>query len=210
MFSRKCDPSQSILPVRKASKCSDKTVFQTTTRCLQAKGPLRSRAFVLRLRYFISRAHQVKYSSCSCETFRPLSPSHCMHKLIHKQCWHNPIIHLVLTSRACFFSLHDNLFYLFRYSLISIHSVEKNSTITAVVVIPNTLWLNAPMFNTYDVGQMWHWWGTLQTTLCFPVTAQPDWLMNIPLGQMKTLLNCYTSFRLICNSAICSGMWDDM
>ena len=157
IFSTKCDPSQSILPVRKASKCSDKTVFQTTTWCLQAKAPLRSRAFVLRLRYCISKAHQVKYSSCSCETFRPLSPSLCMHKLIHKQCWHNPIIHLVLTSRAYFFALHDNLFYLFRYSLISIHSVEKNSTIPAVVVIPNTLWLNAPMFNTYDVGQMWHW-----------------------------------------------------
>ena len=108
------------------------------------------------------------------------------------------------------FSLHDNLFYLFRYSLISIHSVEKNSTITAVVVITNTLWLNAPMFNTYDVEQMWHWWGPLQTTLCFPVTTQPDCLMCIPLGQMKTLLNYYTSFRLICNSAIWSGMWDDM
>ena len=30
------------------------------------------------------------------------------------------------------------------------------------------------MFNTYDVGQMWHWWGPLQRTLYFPVTAQPD------------------------------------
>ena len=68
---------------------------------------------------------------------------------------------------GCIFSLHNNLFYLFWYSLISIHSVEKNSTITAVVVIPNTLWLNAPMFNTYDVGQMWHWWGPLQTTFVF-------------------------------------------
>ena len=103
IFSRKCDPSQSILLVRKASKCSDKTVFQTTTWCLQAKAPLRSRAFVWRLRYCISRAHQVKYSSCSCETFRPLSPSLCMHKPVHKQCWHNPIIHIVLTSRAYFF-----------------------------------------------------------------------------------------------------------
>ena len=33
---------------------------------------------------------------------------------------------------------------------------------------------------------MWHWWGPLQTTLCFPVTAQPDKLMCIPLGQRKT------------------------
>ena len=103
IFSRKCDPSQSILPVYKASKCSDKTVFQTTTWCLQEKAPLRSRAFVWRLRYCISRAHQVKYSSSSCETFRPLSPSLCMHKPVHKQCWHNPIIHIVLTSRAYYF-----------------------------------------------------------------------------------------------------------
>ena len=27
----------------------------------------------------------------------------CTHKLIHKQCWQNPIIHPVLTSRVCFF-----------------------------------------------------------------------------------------------------------
>ena len=38
------------------------------------------------------------------------------------------------------------VFHLFRISLISIHSVEKNWTRTAVVVIPNTLWWNAPMF----------------------------------------------------------------
>ena len=115
------------------------------------------------------------------------------HKLIHKQCWHNPIIHPVLTSSTvgCIFSLQDNLFYSFRYSLISIHSVEKKSTITAVVVIPNTLWLDAPMF--------YHLW-------CRTVTAQPDWLMCIPLGQTKTFLKCYTSFCLICNSAICSGI----
>ena len=37
-------------------------------------------------------------------------------------------------------------FYLFRYSLITIHSVKKNSTRTAVGVILNTLWWNAPMF----------------------------------------------------------------
>ena len=45
-------------------------------------------------------------------------------------------------------------------------------------------------------------------TLCFPVTAQPDWLMCIPLGQRKTFSKFDTSFCLFCNSAICSGMWD--
>ena len=47
------------------------------------------------------------------------------------------------------------------------------------------------------------------TTLCFPVTAQPDRLMCSHLGQRKIFLNCCTSSRLICNSTICSGMWDD-
>ena len=110
-FSRKCGPSQTIIATMKASKCSDKTVFQTTTWCLQTKAPLRSCAIVLKLRYCISGAYRVKY-----------------------------------TSFYSNFSLQDNLFYSFRYSLISIHSVEKNSAITAVVIIPNTLWLNAPMF----------------------------------------------------------------
>ena len=32
---------------------------------------------------------------------------------------------------------------------------------------------------SYDAGQMQHWWGSLWTTLCFPVTTQPDWLMCI-------------------------------
>ena len=77
-----------------------------------------------------------------------------------------------------------SLFYSFRCSLISIHSVKKNSTRTAVGVILNTLWWNAPM--SYH---LWcHWWGFLQTTPCFPVIAQPDWFMCFPLGQRKTFL----------------------
>ena len=36
--------------------------------------------------------------------------------------------------------------YLFRYSLIPIHLVKKNSTRTAMGVILNTLWWNAPMY----------------------------------------------------------------
>ena len=64
--------------------------------------------------------------------------SFCTHKLIH-----NPIVHPVFTTSVYIFVFCLNLF---RYSLIYIHSVEKNSTRTAVVVIPNTLWWNAPMF----------------------------------------------------------------
>ena len=54
---------------------------------------------------------------------------------------------------VCIFSF----FNLFRYSLISIHSVEKNSTRTAVLVIPTTLWWNAPMF--------YHLWCQTNATL---------------------------------------------
>ena len=95
--------------------------------------------------------------------------------------WYTSIVRLVLTSRVCGFFV---FIYLFRYSLITIHSVKKNSTRTTVGVILNTLWWNAPMFY-----HLWcHWWGLLQTILCFPVTAQPDWFMCIPHGQRKTFL----------------------
>ena len=43
-----------------------------------------------------------------------------------------------------------------------------------------------PCFTTYDAGQMRHWWEPLLTILCFPVAAQRDWLMYIPLGERKT------------------------
>ena len=57
--------------------------------------------------------------------------------------WYTGIFHPVLTSRVyCFFVF----FYLFKCSLITIHSVKKNSTRRAVGVIFYTLWWNAPMF----------------------------------------------------------------
>ena len=60
--------------------------------------------------------------------------------IIHPTQMHNTIIHPMLTRRV-----HSYISNLFRYSLIYFHPVEKNSTRTAVVVIPNTLWWNAPM-----------------------------------------------------------------
>ena len=33
-------------------------------------------------------------TSCSCEPFGFLSLSFCTHKLIHKQCWYNPIVYI--------------------------------------------------------------------------------------------------------------------
>ena len=145
----------------KLQNAQKKLCFRQQLDACRQKAPLRSCAFVLRLSYCIYKAYQVKYSSCSCDHSGSYL-SLCMHKLTHKQCWHNPIIHPVLTSSTvgCIFSLQDDLFYSFRYSLISIHSVEKNSTITVVVVIANTLRLDAPMF--------YHLW-------CQTVTAQSDW-----------------------------------
>ena len=79
-------------------------------------------------------------SSWSCEHNSPHPPSSL--SLSAHRSWYTSIVHPVLTSKVyCFIA-----FYLFRYSLISIHLVKKNSTRTAVGVILNTLWWNAPMF----------------------------------------------------------------
>ena len=88
--------------------------------------------------------------------------------------WYTSIVHPVLTSRVyCFFVL-----YLFRYSLISIHSVKKNSTRTAVGVILNTLWWNAPMF--------YHLWCQTNAALMRTSTNNPlfssnctTWLIHV-------------------------------
>ena len=84
------------------------------------------------------------------------------------------IVHPVLTSRVyCFI-----VFYLFRYSLISIHLVMKNSTRTAVGVILNTLWWNAPVFN--------HLWCQTNAALMRTSTNNPlfssnctTWLIHV-------------------------------
>ena len=69
-------------------------------------------------------------------------------------------------------------FNLFRYSLITIHSVKKNSTRTAVGVILNTLWWNAPMF--------YHLWCQTNAALMRTSTNNPlfssnctTWLIHV-------------------------------
>ena len=84
------------------------------------------------------------------------------------------IVHPVLTNRVyCFF-----VFYSFGYSLITIHSVKKNSTRTAVGVILNTLWWNAPMF--------YHLWCQTNAALMRTSTNNPlfssnctTWLIHV-------------------------------
>ena len=71
-----------------------------------------------------------------------------------------------------------SFFYLFRYSLIPIHLVKKNSTRTAVGVILNTLWWNAPM--------SYHLWCQTNAALMRTSTNNPlfssnctTWLIHV-------------------------------
>ena len=91
---------------------------------------------------------------------------------------------LVLTSKVHFFR-----FSLFIQILIDLCPLSRGEfTKTALVVIPNNLWWNAPM--------LYHLWCQTNAALMrtsinntlFPVTAQPDWLMCQPLGQKKNIL----------------------
>ena len=71
-----------------------------------------------------------------------------------------------------------SFFDLFRYSLISIHLVNKNSTRTAVGVILNTIWWNAPM--------LYHLWCQTNAALMRTSTNNPlfssnctTWLIHV-------------------------------
>ena len=135
------------LPVCIASKCSDKTEFQTRAWCLQTKAPVRNRAFVVRWRHCIllllwdediaflghtewstkhSGSDQIGTAKDTwSQVLAPVNHlgsylSLCTHKLIHKQSWHNPIVHPVLTSRVVFF-----VFFLFIQILIDLYLLSR-------------------------------------------------------------------------------------
>ena len=82
----------------------------------------------------------------------------------------NPSVKLEIQCAFVHSLINCICIYLSRYSLISIHSIEKNSTRTAVVYIPILSDGMHPCFITDDAGQMRHWWGPLWTTIYFPVT----------------------------------------
>ena len=113
-------------------------------------------------------------SSWSCEHISPRPPSSLSLSLSARRSWYTHIVHPVLTSRVyCFL-----VFYLFGYSLITIHSVKQNSTRTAVGVILNTLWWNAPMF--------YHLWCQTNAALMRTSTNNPlfssnctTWLIHV-------------------------------
>ena len=98
-------PSLPVHMTAGSSNCSDKTEFQTTILCLQTKASVRSHASVLRWRYCISRAYQLKYQAWWKwpNTYRlrydrkflqlwTIQALICLslytHELIHNQCWH--------------------------------------------------------------------------------------------------------------------------
>ena len=140
-------------PVHITSKCSRKTEFQTTTWCLQTKASANSCAFVLGWGYYISRAYQIPSIVEVTKWVQPKIPDH---KFLQLWSIQTPI----------------SLTYLFRYSLISIHSV-KNST--RAVVITNTLWWNALMFY-----HLWCRTNASSNNPLFSSNCRP-WLMDVYL-----------------------------
>ena len=160
------------------SKCSDKSF------CLQTKAPCEKLCFCFEIKILpfsgilsevrsiveITKGVQTKildHKFLKLWTYQPHPPSL---SLSH----YTSIVHPVLTSRVyCFI-----VFCLFRYSLISIHLVKKNSTRTAVGVILNTLWWNAPVFN--------HLWCQTNAALMRTSTNNPlfssnctTWLIHV-------------------------------
>ena len=107
------------------------------------------------------------------DTQSPIPPPLSLSLSAHRS-WFTSIVHPVLTSRVyCFI-----VFYLFRYSLISIHLVKKNSTRTAVGVILNTICWNAPM--------LYHLWCQTNAALVRTSTNNPlfssnctTWLIHV-------------------------------
>ena len=116
-------------------------------------------------------------------TYQPPSPFYL--SLSARRSWYTSIVHPVLTSRVyCFFV------FLFIQILIDLYPLSKeefnkNSSGShfeySLVECTHVLSPMIPDKCSIDEG-------LLQTTLCFPVTAQHDWFMCIPLGQRKTFL----------------------
>ena len=133
-------------------KCSDKSS------CLQTKAPCEKLCFCFEMKILpfsgilsevqsiveITKGVQSKILGrkfLKLWTYQPPSPLLSLSLSAHRS-WYTSIVHPVLTSKVyCFI-----VFYLFGYSFFSIHLIKKNSTRTAMGVILNTLWWNAPMF----------------------------------------------------------------
>ena len=142
--------------VHTTSKCSDKSS------CSQTKAPCEKLCFCFEMKILpfwgilsevrsiveITKGVQSKildHKFLKLWTYQPPSPlslSFSLSLSLHARADTQALFTQCLPVECIVFSF----FYLFRYSLITIHSVKKNSTRTAVGVILNTLWWNAPMF----------------------------------------------------------------
>ena len=136
-------------------------------------------AFVLRWIYCISRPYQVKYQA---QWKWPNRYSQRLRRLplsLHAQADTQAALAQYHRSPTAYrYGVFVFLFLLFKYSLISIHSVENHWTRTAVVVIPNTLWWNAPTF--------YHVWCRTNAALMMTFISNPlfssnctTWLIDV-------------------------------
>ena len=169
--------------VHTTSKCSDKSS------CSQTKAPCEKLCFCFEMKILtfsgipsevqsiveITKGVQSKILDHKFLKLWTYQPRPSPLSLSARRSWYTSIVRPVLTSRVyCFFVF----LYLFRYSLITIHSVKKNSTRTAVGVILNTLWWNAPMF--------YHLWCQTNAALTRTSTNNPlfssnctTWLIHV-------------------------------
>ena len=176
--------------VHTASKCSDKSS------CLQTKAPREKLCFcfemkILPISGILSEVRSILEITKGAQS---KILDHKFLKLWTYQPWPPPPslpLHTGADTQALFtqclsveFIVFSVLFNLFRYSLISIHSVKKNSTRTVVGVTLNTLWWNAPMF--------YHLWcqtnaALMRTSTNYPLFSSncTTWFMCVPHGQRK-------------------------
>ena len=167
--------------VHTTSKCSDKSS------CLQTKAPCEKLCFCFEMKILpfsgilsevrsiveIINGVQLKildHKFLKVWTYQPPSPllslSLSLSLSLHAGANEQALFTQCLPVECIVFSF----IYLFRYSLIPIHLVKKNSTRTVMGVILNTLWWNAPMF--------YHLWCQTNAALMRTSTNNPLFSSN--------------------------------
>ena len=161
--------------VHTTSKCSDKSSY------LQTKAPCEKLCFCFEMNIMpfsgmlsevrsiveITKGVQLKildHMFLKLWTYEPPSP--LLSLSLYAGAYTQALFAQCLPVECIVFSV----FYLFRYSLIHIHLVKKNSTRTAVGVILNTLCWNAPMF--------YHLWCLTNVALMRTSTNNPLFSSN--------------------------------
>ena len=174
--------------VHTTSKCSDKSS------CSQTKAPCEKLCFCFEMKILpfsgilsevrsiveITKGVQSKildHKFLKLSTYQPRPPSSLSLSLSAHRSWYTSIVHPVLTCRV-YSDTHWSL-------STQQRRIQQEQQSESFWILSDGM---HPCFITYDARQIRHWWELLQTTICFPVTAQPDRFMCIPLGQRKTFL----------------------